>query len=110
MIENKKVVMQLSQELASMQEKVRAGDASVVASEMVNKQTEVEFIVSIIQEGLDAISALGAHPKDLDLGLVDFPAMIDGEEILLCWKYGEKSIGYYHGPSEGYAGRKPLPK
>ncbi|HET6266223.1 MAG TPA: DUF2203 family protein [Acidobacteriota bacterium] len=44
----------------------------------------------------------------MDIGLVDFPAMLDGEEILLCWKYGEKTIRYYHGLTEGFAGRKPL--
>ena len=46
--------------------------------------------------------------KDLDEGLVDFPAMLDGHEIYLCWKLGEERIGYWHGVDEGFAGRKPL--
>jgi hypothetical protein len=47
--------------------------------------------------------------KDLDRGLVDFPALHDGEEVLLCWQVGEDEVAYWHGVDEGFAGRKPLP-
>ena len=47
--------------------------------------------------------------KDLDRGLVDFPAFRHGEEVLLCWQVGEDEIGYWHGVDDGFAGRKPLP-
>ena len=47
--------------------------------------------------------------KDLDRGLVDFPALRDGEEVLLCWEVGEDEIAFWHGVDEGFAGRKPLP-
>ena len=46
--------------------------------------------------------------KDLDRGLVDFPALRDGEEVLLCWQVGEGEVAYWHGLEEGFAGRKPL--
>ena len=46
--------------------------------------------------------------KGLDLGLIDFPAELNGERVLLCWQYGEKEVGYYHTPDTGFAGRKPL--
>ena len=52
--------------------------------------------------------ALGVLVKDLDRGLVDFPALRDGEEVLLCWQVGEGEIAYWHGLEEGFAGRKPL--
>jgi hypothetical protein len=52
----------------------------------------------------------GAELKDIDMGLVDFPAWIDGEEVLLCWKMGEERVGYYHGLNDGYRGRKPIPE
>ena len=58
---------------------------------------------------LDAIHELGAMVKDLDRGLVDFPALRDGDEVLLCWQLGEDEIRYWHGPEEGFAGRKELP-
>ena len=46
--------------------------------------------------------------RDLDRGLVDFPAVRDGEEVYLCWQEGEETIGYWHDPEAGFAGRQPL--
>jgi hypothetical protein len=46
--------------------------------------------------------------KDLDLGLLDFPAHHDGREVELCWHVGEESVGFWHEIGEGYAGRKPI--
>ena len=46
--------------------------------------------------------------RDLDRGLVDFPARRDGREIYLCWEEGEQEIGYWHDPESGFAGRRPL--
>ena len=107
MMEHRKSALLIGEELAAMQERIHAGE-NVPASELMNKRTELDFIVQIVQEGLEEIENLGGQPKDLDLGLVDFPAMIDGEEVLLCWKFGEKSIRFYHSLSDGYAGRKPI--
>ena len=111
LIENKRNAMEIGQDLARMEEQMRSEESnSVDPAEYMNKRTEMEFLVRIINEGLESIEDLGAQPKDLDLGLVDFPAMIDGEAVLLCWKYGEKSIDYYHDHEEGFSGRKPLAK
>lgn len=46
--------------------------------------------------------------RDLDRGLVDFPAMREGREVYLCWEEGEDSIGFWHEPEAGFAGREPL--
>ncbi len=51
---------------------------------------------------------LGIELKDLDTGLIDFPAMRFSEPVYLCWKLGEDEILYWHGRSEGFRGRKPL--
>ncbi|ADU51771.1 Protein of unknown function DUF2203 [Thermaerobacter marianensis DSM 12885] len=58
---------------------------------------------------LAEIHGLGCLVKDVDLGLVDFPARINGEPVLLCWRLGEPRVAYYHGEHEGFRGRKPLP-
>jgi hypothetical protein len=68
----------------------------------------VERLTAEIQRGLDQILKLGGVPKDLGLGLVDFPHLRHGEEVNLCWKLGEREIRHWHGPDEGYAGRKLL--
>ena len=67
-----------------------------------------EQLTGELQRGLDEIVKLGGAPKDLGLGLVDFLHLRDGEEVNLCWKYGERAITHWHGLDEGYAGRKPL--
>lgn len=54
------------------------------------------------------IEALGCVVKDIDLGLVDFPAMRDDEPIYLCWKLGEPSVSYWHGIEEGFSARRAL--
>jgi hypothetical protein len=65
---------------------------------------EAAEIARCVQE----ITGLGAQVKDLELGLIDFPARRDDEEILLCWRVGEEEIAYWHGVDEGFAGRKAL--
>jgi hypothetical protein len=47
--------------------------------------------------------------KDLDRGLIDFPAIIDGKEVFLCWEQEEEDIGFWHDLDSGYAGREKLP-
>ena len=57
------------------------------------------------------LEELGCEYKDWNftIGLVDFPAIIEGREVLLCWKSDEHSITHYHGFTDGFAGRKILP-
>ena len=57
---------------------------------------------------VNGIHELGAIVKDPDSGLVDFPALRAGQEILLCWQLGEDEVAYWHGLEDGYAGRQPL--
>lgn len=71
---------------------------------------QVDFLAAQLETQLGRITELGAIPKDLDMGLVDFPARIDGHEGYLCWKVGEKKIEHWHGLTEGFKGRRPLPK
>lgn len=56
----------------------------------------------------EEVSALGCELKDLELGLVDFAATRGEEVVYLCWKKGERHVGFWHPVSEGYAGRQPL--
>jgi len=64
----------------------------------------VEEITRVVQE----IEELGGVLKDLELGLVDFPADIAGERAFLCWQYGEKAVAYWHRLDDGFSGRRPL--
>ena len=61
-----------------------------------------------LSDGLEQIRALGGDVKDLDMGLVDFPGRRGDDEILLCWRLGEKRIEYWHTAEGGFASRRPL--
>jgi hypothetical protein len=87
-----------------------AGDgARIDAQRLSDLETEAERARVGIARCVNRIHGLGAIVKDLDEGLVDFPASHEGREVLLCWKVGEDEVGYWHGLEEGFAGRKPLP-
>ena len=57
---------------------------------------------------LEKIQSNGCVVKDVDLGLVDFPAMRGDRLVNLCWKLDEPVISFWHGMDEGFAARKPL--
>lgn len=61
-----------------------------------------------ITESVERVNELGCLVKDVELGLVDFYTMQDGEPVLLCWQFGEPAVTHWHGVDEGYAGRKPI--
>jgi hypothetical protein len=69
---------------------------------------ERERATRVIQENVEAIHEFGVQVKDLDTGLVDFPTLYRGEEVLLCWRLGEAGISHWHGLNEGFRGRKAI--
>jgi hypothetical protein len=83
------------------------GDLS--PGEVRDAAAAAEREVATIAECVAALEAAGVQVKDMDEGLVDFPARHAGRDILLCWKVGEPGVSYWHGLDEGFAGRKPLP-
>ena len=54
------------------------------------------------------LSEAGIVVRDVDRGLIDFPALIDDREVYLCWQLGEERIGFWHDLESGYGGRRPL--
>jgi hypothetical protein len=61
-----------------------------------------------LQRALGDLQAMEIVLRDLDRGLVDFPALRDGREIYLCWEEGEDAIAFWHDTDTGFAGREPL--
>jgi hypothetical protein len=61
-----------------------------------------------LQSVLQNVQETGCLVKDLEKGLVDFPTLFHGQEVYLCWKLDETSIGFWHGIQEGFAGRKAI--
>jgi hypothetical protein len=57
---------------------------------------------------IDTVEQAGIVLRDIDRGLVDFPALRDSREIYLCWELGENEVAYWHDLEGGYGGREPL--
>lgn len=87
-----------------------AGNGGGIPPDLLAAAEEaVEAATEGLRTAVEELTALGVVVKDLDAGLVDFPALRDGEEVLLCWQLGEDEVGFWHGLEEGFAGRRPLP-
>lgn len=84
------------------------GGVHVDVAATARRRAERDKALQETKDTLAEIDAIGVQVKDLDKGLLDFPCIMDGQTILLCWKLGEKEIGYWHSVEEGFAGRKPI--
>jgi len=76
--------------------------------EVRDLQAAVEASHAELEEIVGRFTAEGVQVKDMDRGLIDFPAWVGGQDALLCWHVGEERIAFWHSPEDGFAGRKPL--
>ena len=102
LMERKKVVAGLHAEME------RYNLLGFMTAEVAEKAAQLDVQVEEMTKKIAELEDLGIMVKDLDYGLVDFPADRYGESVLLCWRYGEPEVSYWHKPDEGYTGRKPL--
>lgn len=82
-------------------EKAAGNGGSKIASEMAR---EFQRLDTLVRE----IAATGAILRDINSGLVDFPALREGREVYLCWRYDEPRVEYWHELNGGFAGRQKL--
>jgi hypothetical protein len=72
------------------------------------KTDKLDSVVKDLMMNIQELEDLGVKLRDIDTGLVDFPAKRFGEVVYLCWKYGESSIEFWHTQNEGFASRKQI--
>ncbi len=94
--------------LAAFQAKARGNGGVSRGPEVMAARQAAERLTAQLRQGIEEVQAFGCVVKDLEMGLVDFPAIRDGVEVYLCWRIGEDRIAFWHGTEEGYGGRKPL--
>ncbi len=77
----------------------------------VEEDPTVRKMADDIEKFMKELEEIGCYFKDWNftIGLVDFPAIIDGKEVFLCWKSDEDDVQFYHEVETGFAGRKPIP-
>jgi hypothetical protein len=84
------------------------GGVRVDRGRMMEQKNGREEAALAVKQAIDKVHEFGCLVKDLDIGLIDFPTLFQGEEVYLCWKLGEAGIGFWHGVTEGFRGRKPI--
>jgi hypothetical protein len=92
-----------------LERKIRGNGGGIPPAELAQATAEVDAVARRLARLVDEIASHGAQVKDLDSGLIDFPALRGGETVLLCWQLGEDEIGWWHRVEDGFAGRRPLP-
>jgi len=92
-----------------LEQKIRGNGGGIPPAELAQATAEVDGVARRMSRLVDEITSHGAQVKDLDSGLIDFPALHHGETVLLCWQLGEDEIAWWHGVDDGFAGRRPLP-
>lgn len=76
--------------------------------EVFKLECQLEFMEMEAEMHVSNIHSQGIQLKDIDNGLIDFPARNNDGEVLLCWKQGEDKVCYYYGTEEGFIGRKMI--
>ena len=105
----KALIEEVDGEMQSLANRIFINGGTLVdVVSVARRKAEREKAVQRAKDAVAEIDATGVQVKDLDIGLLDFPCVVDGDVILLCWKLGEDKITHWHGTQEGFAGRKPI--
>jgi hypothetical protein len=108
-IEAKQAADALEEELSALMRRIFAmGGMKVDIPDVQRRRTTLEALVQRAKDSLQEIDAIGVQVKDIEAGLLDFPCVLEGETVLLCWKRGEPRIGFWHRMEDGFRGRQPI--
>lgn len=68
----------------------------------------MQGLIDQMQAGVVRLVDLDITLRDISTGLIDFPALLSGNHIWLCWRLGESEVGHWHRHDEGFGSRRPL--
>jgi len=109
MVEQRRAHVEALERQEELESRIRGNGGGIPPAELAEAAAEVDRHARELARTVDDIVKLGVEVKDLDEGLVDFPALRGDETVLLCWQLGEDEVGYWHSQEDGFAGRRPLP-
>jgi hypothetical protein len=78
------------------------------AEELKAREDDIRFLVKRMEESVAQIDAWSVTLRDISTGLIDFPALVNGRPVWLCWRLGEGPIEWWHEHDRGFDDRKPL--
>lgn len=104
------LVKRIVADILSTGDRIRSLSAQIGTNAESNPQI-IQWM-NQLEELFEELESLGCSYKDWNfaVGLVDFPAVIGGQEVFLCWRSDEEALKYYHEIDAGFAGRKLIPK
>lgn len=100
-------VEELQQRLSRVSRDRKRPTDDLYAAELSHTQTELDTEEDRLRTYIDELKKLGVELKSED-GLCDFPSMMDGREIYLCWRLGEPQVSHWHELEAGVAGRQRI--
>ena len=101
--------LELRAERDAMARRLAVEPDRVPVERLLAERPGLRRVVEVLDGAVEGIHALGVELKDAELGLIDFPAVIDGEAVYLCWQFGEDRVRFWHRRAEGFQGRRRLP-
>jgi hypothetical protein len=109
MVEERRAHQAALERQEELEGRIRGNGGGIPPAVIAETAAEVERLARDLAHTIDEIGRHGAQVKDLDEGLIDFPALRRGQTVLLCWQLGEDEIRYWHTIDDGFAGRQELP-
>jgi hypothetical protein len=102
------LVRKIVDDILEVGKKIRA--VSIEVGAHAEQDPQITKLMDQLEDLFVELEDLGCSYRDWNftMGLVDFPSVIDGEEVLLCWRSDEPEVLYYHGLEDGFAGRKKI--
>jgi len=108
-IEGKDKAQSIEREMQALNQRIfLSGGLQVDVVAAARRRAEQTAAVRRAQDAVSELGAIGVQLKDLDKGLLDFPCLLEGEVVLLCWKLGEPEIAHWHTMESGFSGRQPI--
>jgi hypothetical protein len=108
-IEAKQAASELQEQMSDLSRRIfLSGGMKIDIGVVQKRKTALEALIQRVKDSLEEIDASGVQVKDLDVGLLDFPCLLEGETVLLCWKRGESRIEFWHRMDDGFRGRQPV--
>lgn len=108
-VDSKKVLDLAEKEHKATVERIMySGGMAVNHEAAIQVRARREACSAKLKLAFESLEEIGCLVKDLDIGLIDFPALYRGKEVYLCWRLGEADIGFWHPVEEGFAGRRAI--
>jgi hypothetical protein len=108
-MESRRKLGEAEEQLNALAERIqRSGGLLISYEKTARMRLDRNRSEEAVRSALEQIQSTGCVVKDLDVGLLDFPARINNQEVYLCWRLGEDRIRFYHRQDEGFSARKPI--